>query len=51
VNFRDIPREGVMALNMRRLLRSIRKWHVRHELPLDEKWLAELVHASVQAAS
>jgi 3-deoxy-D-manno-octulosonic acid kinase len=51
VSFRDMPREGVMALNVRRLLRSIRKWHVRHELPLDETWLAELVHASLQVSS
>ncbi len=51
VSFREMPREGVMALNMRRLLRSIRKWHVRHELPLDEQWLANLVHASLQAAA
>lgn len=51
VNFRDIPREGVMALNVRRLLRSIRKWHVRHDLALDEQWLAAFVHASLKTVS
>lgn len=42
VQFRDMPPAGVMALNMRRLARSIRKWHARHTLTLDEAWLAEL---------
>ncbi len=49
VSFRDIPPAGVMAINVRRLLRSIRKWHARHDLPLDEPWLAGFVRAALAA--
>ncbi len=49
VDFRAIPPAGVMALNVRRLVRSIRKWHARHELPLDEQWLTGFAQSALAA--
>jgi len=40
VQFHDGPPVPIMHRNLRRLTRSIRKWHSRHEVPLDEDWLA-----------
>jgi 3-deoxy-D-manno-octulosonic acid kinase len=51
VSFREMPAAGVMALNVRRLVRSIRKWHARHDLPLDEPWLAGLAQSALLAVS
>ena len=50
VRFRDLPPAGVLAVNVRRLERSIRKWHTRHELALDASWLAEFTRAALGAA-
>lgn len=40
VQFHDGPPLPIMHRNLRRLVRSIRKWHHRQELPLDDTWLA-----------
>ncbi len=49
VTFRGMPTAGVMALNVRRLVRSIRKWHVRHERAVDEQWLAGFAQSGLAA--
>lgn len=51
VRFRELPPAAVMVLNLRRLVRSIRKWHARHDLPLDEAWLREFQEATLQPAA
>lgn len=40
VEFHDGVPRSIMQRNLARLERSIRKWHRRHELPVDEGWLA-----------
>jgi len=40
VQFQEGAPMPIMQRNLRRLARSIRKWHGRHEVPLDEAWLA-----------
>lgn len=37
----------IMRRNLRRLMRSIRKWHDRHEVPLDEEWFAAFAASCV----
>lgn len=49
VEFRAGPPRRLMALNLARLQRSIRKWHTRHELALDEAWLAGFLASAVAA--
>ncbi len=51
VSFRATAAASVMALNLRRLTRSIRKWHDRRELPLDAAWLAAFVQSALAATS
>lgn len=51
VRFRELPVATVMAMNVRRLVRSIRKWHVRHRLPLNNGWLQEFEQATMRAAT
>ena len=41
VQFLGAPAPVIMQRNLARLTRSIRKWHDRHTLPLDERWLTE----------
>lgn len=50
VSFREQPPIGVMARNVRRLARSIAKWHSRHERTLDEPWLNGLVQSALAAS-
>jgi tRNA A-37 threonylcarbamoyl transferase component Bud32 len=38
---------AIMRRNLRRLLRSIRKWHSRHEVPLDGEWLSAFAASCV----
>lgn len=40
VQFHNGPSLPIMHRNLRRLTRSIRKWHSRHEIPVDDTWLA-----------
>lgn len=49
VSFRQVPPESVMAMNVQRLTRSIRKWHRRYELTLDETWLTGFVTSALAA--
>lgn len=49
VSFRQTAPEAVMALNVQRLIRSIRKWHTRHELPLDDAWLRSFATSALAA--
>jgi 3-deoxy-D-manno-octulosonic acid kinase len=39
VSFREQPAITIMARNVRRLMRSVRKWHRQHERHVDETWL------------
>ncbi len=50
VSFREQPPIAVMARNVRRLARSITKWHSRHERVLDEQWLNGLVQSALAVA-
>ncbi len=47
VSFRQVAAESVMAMNVQRLTRSIRKWHRRHELPLDAPWLTGFAESAL----
>jgi tRNA A-37 threonylcarbamoyl transferase component Bud32 len=49
VRFRDIPAAAVMAINVRRLVRSIRKWFRMHDRPVDEMWLSGFVTSAMAA--
>ena len=49
VSFRPVAVESIMALNVQRLTRSIRKWHRRQEVPLDERWLTGFGKAALAA--
>jgi 3-deoxy-D-manno-octulosonic acid kinase len=49
VEFRDGPAPHVMHRNLGRLVRSIRKWHRRLDLPLDEAWLAGFATSALAA--
>jgi len=49
VSFRRVAVESIMALNVQRLTRSIRKWHRRYELTLDETWLTGFVTSALAA--
>lgn len=50
VTFRSMPPAGVMALNVRRLVRSIRKWHMRHDRAVNEQWLTGFAQSALAAA-
>ncbi len=49
VSFREQPALGVMARNVRRLTRSIAKWHNRHERALDQAWLNGFAQSALAA--
>lgn len=51
VEFRSTPPRQLLAINLARLERSIRKWHARHDLTLDESWLAGFLASAVVAAT
>lgn len=51
VEFRTTPARQLLALNLARLERSIRKWHARHDRALDETWLAGFLASAVAAAT
>ncbi len=49
VSFREQPAIGVMARNVRRLIRSVAKWHRRHERVLDQGWLDSFAQSALAA--
>ncbi len=49
VQFRSGPTSQLMHQNVGRLVRSIRKWLRRHDLPLDETWLAGFASSALGA--
>jgi 3-deoxy-D-manno-octulosonic acid kinase len=49
VQFRSAPTPQLMHRNVGRLVRSIRKWHRRHDLPLDDAWLTGFVSSALGA--
>jgi tRNA A-37 threonylcarbamoyl transferase component Bud32 len=51
VQFLDAPAPLLMERNLRRLVRSIRKWHQRHDRTLDESWLAHFTTSALVSLS